>query len=101
LKHCSDFRSSCTHRCIDTLRNVLALQSKYLEGKAYCPEKGKFAVTFYRHDLTQASRERLGESESKFRALFNGAGYAMGLAKAGTQAMVNLAYLELFGYTMF
>jgi PAS domain S-box-containing protein len=58
---------------------------------------GTFGIS---RDITERklTEAQLGESEAKLRALFDGAGYAMGMAKAGAQIMVNKAYLELFGY---
>ena len=41
----------------------------------------------------------LRKSEARFRAIFNGASYAIGLSKHGTTLSVNSAYLDLFGYT--
>jgi PAS domain S-box-containing protein len=45
------------------------------------------------------AEEKLKESEARLRALFEGSGYPMGLAKDGIQIMVNPAYLRLFGYS--
>ncbi|HTT57157.1 MAG TPA: PAS domain S-box protein [Opitutaceae bacterium] len=51
-------------------------------------------------DITERKRAEqvLTENEVKLRALFEGSGYAMGLAKEAIHIMVNPAYAELFGY---
>jgi len=51
-------------------------------------------------DITERKRAEqvLTENEVKLRALFEGSGYSMGLAKNGIHIMVNPAYAELFGY---
>ena len=50
-------------------------------------------ITDHKHN-----EDRLKENETKLRALFDEAGYAIGVNKSGMTHMVNLAYLDLFGY---
>ena len=44
------------------------------------------------------AEEKLAESESRYRALFDSAGYSIGIAKNGVQILVNPAFVKLFGH---
>ena len=50
-------------------------------------------ITDFKHN-----EDRLKENETKLRALFDEAGYAIGVSKSGRTYMVNQAYLKLFGF---
>ena len=58
----------------------------------------KHLITFV--DLTERQRaeEALRESEIKFRAVFESSVDAIGVSKVGIHALVNSAYLALYGY---
>lgn len=59
-----------------------------------------YGVVGIYEDITRRKQQedQLREDEKKLRAMFNEAGYAIGVAKAGMTYMVNTAYLELFGF---
>jgi two-component system, cell cycle sensor histidine kinase and response regulator CckA len=71
------------------------------QGRVFCDVEGRVArILGTTMDITERKRaeERLIEAEAKYRALFDRAGYALGLAKGGIHVVVNRAYLDLFGY---
>ncbi len=74
------------------------LNGKTFEGCAFCPEKGKFAVTFT--DITDRKRaeEALRESEHLFRTLSENALTGIYIVQDGRLVYVNQALARTFGY---
>jgi len=84
-------------------------QARKMDGKLFWVEislrsaeiSGQRRVLALVRDIAERKRaeEKVKESETKLRALFEGSIYPMGLAKEGVSIMVNPAYIDLFGYS--
>ncbi|MBN1875547.1 MAG: PAS domain S-box protein [Anaerolineae bacterium] len=77
-----------------------ATQRKYFEGTAYCPEHGKFAVTF--SDITERKQteETLRENEERYRTLYNHTPAMLHSIDAqGRVIGVSDYWLKVLGYT--
>jgi two-component system sensor histidine kinase UhpB len=81
--------------------NYSSFYQKYFAGNAYCPEPGKFAITFL--DITERKKtyEALEASENKYRQLVNNLGEGIwAYDKDGRTTFVNPRMAEMTGYSI-
>jgi PAS domain S-box-containing protein len=82
-------------------QNYSMFYQKYFEGNAYCPESGKFAISFL--DITESKKayEALRASENKYRQLVNNLGEGIWMYdKDGRTTFVNPRMAEMTGYSI-
>ncbi len=77
------------------------LNQRHFEGTAYCPEKGKFAVTF--SDITERKRMEaaLRASQGRYRRIVETAREGIWIIDAGAKTtFVNQRMADMLGYTI-